>query len=139
MANRQLFVNFPQTWEAIQDQSRTFHRKGENTGLLRLSLLPPIEDNCNGDVVSTRLRATLLSTGMELGKEIQSSHRLCSLGIMATSIWRSPSQGLQQYWMIKTEVLIFVSYVMGSLETVEIEMAEAQQIIDGLRFVDAAQ
>jgi hypothetical protein len=61
-----------------------------------------------------------------------------SLGVMATSIWRSRSQGLQQYWMIASEVLIFASYVMGSLDTAEIEMAEAQQIIDGLRFVDAA-
>jgi hypothetical protein len=139
MANRQLVVHFPHTWEAIQGQSRAFRRKGENTGQLRLSLCPPIEGNGDGNAVSNRLSTTLLSIGKELGEEIHSSHRLCSLGVMATSIWRSSSQGLQQYWMVESEVSIFASYVMGSLETIEIEMAEAQQIIDGLRFVDATK
>ena len=137
MAHRQLFVQFPNTWEAIPGQPRGFHRKGKNTGQLRLSLLPPIDGDCDGVLLSSRLKTTLLATGMDIGEELHSSHRSSSLGIVATSIWRSPSQGLQQYWMIAGEVLIFVSYVMGSLDSAEIEMAEAQQVIDGLCFVDA--
>jgi hypothetical protein len=137
MPRRQLHINCPKNWEFVPGERSAYRRKGINTGELRISLHPPPPtNNASGPATSQRLQQLLDATGQKLGNQLHASYRICDLGLMATSLWRSPERGLQQYWLIECEISIFASFIMGSLETVQVELAEAQQILNELYFSD---
>jgi hypothetical protein len=140
---RQLKVALPANWYEVPGQSpRAYRREGERTGWLRVSFYPPLGAPTADDASSDEDAAALLSKrlsglGVDLGMKLVESHGPCDAGMMATSVWRSAKQGLQQFWLIPAEVSVFATYTAGNLQTAKEEMAEAHVIMKTVHFCES--
>src|SRR5690242_17607775 len=138
MVRRRLNLKFPPDWEPVGGENRTYRKKGNETGSLRLSLNPPIDIDPNGDeALVEHLRSLVKSTGLDIGSEVHATLARTPIGRLATILFRSPSVGLLQFWLIDSEVAIFASYSMGGLATVEAELMDANGIMKSVFFEDA--
>lgn len=134
MAKRHtLNVFLPPDWYEVPDQSpKAYRLQGSNSGWLRLRLLPKEPDFPEQpEAIVDALQQLLASLELDMGVCQGTTHGPCMEGTFATSLWRSKSQGLMQFWVIPCRVLVFASYTdMGNLQTVQRELADAQSIID---------
>jgi hypothetical protein len=105
---------------------------------LRISLKPPLPETAEGNAADVALAKALDEVGVDLGQEIRSFQGQTSMGTAATSLRKSESQGLLQFWLVAGKVTVFASYTMGSLAEAQQDLAEAQQIVTGLRLVKVA-
>jgi hypothetical protein len=60
----------------------------------------------------------------------------CSAGPCAFSLRRSKQYGLFCLWVIPAEVFVFATYTMGSLDSVNQELADAMMIVASAYFED---
>ncbi|MCY3022306.1 MAG: hypothetical protein NTW87_25115 [Planctomycetota bacterium] len=130
-AIRQLRLTLVAGWYEEPGKSpRTFRRRADGSGVLQISLQPPLKRKVTtGEEAENELARLLDSLGMDLGERQLMAHDKCSSGILATAIYKSQKQGLLQFWLIPREVTVFASYTMGSLETVRQEVAEANEMV----------
>jgi hypothetical protein len=106
---------------------------------LRISLKPPLPETTEGSAADAALARALDEVGVDLvGQEIRSSQGQTSMGPAATSLRKSETQGLLQFWLVAGKVTVFASYTMGSLPEAQRDLAEAQQIVTGLKLVKVA-
>ena len=135
MAKYRVNVSLPPNWEQVPDESRTYRRKGVAGGMLRISLNPPLPE---GNPAVAALAKALDEVEIDLGQEIRSFQGQTPMGPAATSLRKSESRGLLQFWLVAGKVTVFSSYTMGSLAEAQQDLAEAQQIVTGLRCVKVA-
>src|SRR5690349_14616846 len=137
MLRKSIDVSLPPNWEQLAEDRRAYRRRGVAGGVLRVRLHPPLSSE-SVDSASAAAHLTSLLTGidMDLGVEIKSLAAMHELGPIATSIRKSNSQGLLQFWLIAGEITVFASYTMGALAEAQQDLAEAQRIITGLKLVE---
>jgi hypothetical protein len=135
MRRHSIHVSLPSTWEEVPDDLKTY-RRCEAGGVLQMSLRPPLGDESPDEqAVAEALESLLVRINLDFGEEIVASTSTTALGIAATSLRKSQERGLMQFWLIAGEITVFATYVMGSLQEVQQDLAEAQQIIAGLELV----
>jgi len=132
-----LNVTLAERWREVRDEGpgRAYRRLGASSGWLRLSLFPPMpEIRGDGESIGRRLAELLKESGMAMGRCVHSSHGPCAEGVMATSLWKSLERGILQFWLVPSRATVFASYQMGSLKSVQQELADAQRIIETMHF-----
>lgn len=138
MGKYRVNVSLPSNWEQVPDESRAYRRRGVAGGMLRISLKPPLPETAEENPAVAALAKALHEVELDLGKEIRSFQGQTPMGPAATSLRKSESQGLLQFWLVAGKVTVFASYSMGSLAEVQRDLAEAQQIVTGLKLVKLA-
>ena len=136
MKQTTVHVVLPENWYEVPDcQPRMYRTRSEESGVLQLSLLPPIEPEGDEDL-QARLRE-MIADQPDLGEEIAAATEQTDLGPMATLVYKSPRVGLFQVWLIPAQATLFATYTMGELGRAEYEMRDAAHILRGIRFVSS--
>lgn len=138
MRHHHVNVLLPNGWREVPSQgARAFRPACDDAGWLHVSLYPPKHALNNNDAaITAALDELLAGLGLELGQCVHHDICSCTLGRMATSIWKSPKQGLMQFWLTPSDALVFASFTMGNLRTVRQEMRDAQSIVESIQIVD---
>lgn len=134
MKQTTVHVVLPENWYEVPDcHPRMYRTRSEESGVLQLSLLPPIEPD--GDL-QARLRE-MISDHPDLGEEIAAATEQTPLGPMATLVYKNARAGLFQVWLIPAQATLFATYTMGELGRAEYEMRDSAHILRGIRFVSS--
>jgi hypothetical protein len=138
LPRRSLALNLPDGWREIPGETpRTYTRRAEGSGLLQLSLEPPLDPRVtSGADAEKELSQLLDSIGkkMDLGKRISLSHEECASGIMAFADYQSDKHGPLRFWLIPAEVTVIASYTDGRPTVAEPEIAEAHRTLKAAKF-----
>ena len=125
----------PEGWYVAHPGPPVAYRKAnENAGWLHVSVHPPAEYTSLAEALNSLMR----SLGMETGELVKTVEDEAASGAMATSLFKSRSRGLLQFWLVDAgDAWIFASYTMGDLKSVRDELSDAQQIVKRLRIKQA--
>ena len=136
--HRSFALNLPDGWQEISGKSpRTYTRRAEGSGVLQLSLQPPLDRPITtGTDAEKELSELLDSIGkdMDLGKRLSMSHEDCASGIMAFADYQSEKHGPMRFWLIPTELTVFATYTDGRATVAEPEIADAHRSLKAAKF-----
>lgn len=128
-------VPLPPGWKEVGggEGPRAFARDGKGGGQLRIAIYPP-DPALEGDrKAAEAYLGRLIAEGAEAGGEVLlAGCDPCAAGSVAYSLRMLPGRGLVQFWLVPAGVLILAVYTMGSAETVEEELVEANRIVRGI-------
>ena len=135
MGHYKINVPLPSTWEQVPIESGAYRRRG-SSGVLRISLQPPLAETCPDEQgVSDALKSLLAGLEVDVGDEIHAVAGASPLGMAATSLRRSAQHGLLQFWLVAGQITIFASYTIESSQEAQLDLSEAQQILSGMELV----
>ena len=138
MKRRSVIITLPSDWHEVEGaRPRAYRRRGPSSGILQISLKPPLDDPISsGEQALARLDELLAELG-PLGKQLASGHDECAAGFMAFALYKHDKNGLMAIWFIPGEVTVFATWQMGSTATAAIERSEAHEIMRQVRFEDS--
>ena len=110
-------------------------------GWLTISVRPPRPGVSGTDRKEDQvlLRQLLQFVGREKwGPPLRTHAGPCSLGRLATAVFRAPRIGLVQVWLLaRRDVSVFANFLPGDPQTAEKELEDAQAILESVDQVNA--
>lgn len=128
-------VSLPDGWYEVGKQSpRLYRRRETGAGSLQISLQPPLGKTITtGPELEQEFLKHLERLGPDLGERWMVTNDVCQAGLLATAMYKSPKYGFMQFWVIHSDVSVFATYIMGSLDTVAVEGPQAGVIVKSIR------
>ena len=137
LKHRTLHVILPENWHESdsheQGGGRIYCPNNDNPGRLRISLLPPDESHNKNPLIA--LSGILENTKMPVGEQLAASISQGRAGSIATILRQIPDIGLVQFWLIPSEMTVFMSFEMGDPGRASKGFEEAGEIVSGLEFI----
>lgn len=136
MKHRTLNLQLPLGWYEVEGaQTPTFRRHGQKSGVLQLTMLPPVE-LADGEQALAYLHEWIAGLGRSPGSPVSSGHEECAEGILAFATYKHAHDGQLEFWLIPAEATVFAEWRMGSISTAGLERAQAHEILRTMRFED---
>ncbi len=128
-------VILPDDWEEFSRSPRQYRHRVSGSGILTISLLPAVwPPSDNPDLLIDHLHEMLGQVDQDVGQEQYQGVSEGEIGLLAHSLRRSEAHGVLCFWLLITpvETMIQGSFVMGDLDTVSVDLQDAQDIMQGL-------
>ena len=136
MKHWRIQIPLPASWHEVE--RRVFRPRGEKTGFVRFILLPAKPELIgNGERIIAYQKELIQSVGIDAGALQFEGATEGPHAVIGTSIWRHPKSGLIQLWLVPfPQVTVNAIYELGSLKTVNDEVAEAHSILKSVHVIE---